>query len=114
MKNINDLPTEISLLIYENLSLSALINVIKSNPMHWDVVSRVVKNKIRIKTVNFDIDRFCGVHDQIQFVAEINFLMDIFKYFGYLIEYVKIDYSYPNVTRIEQLHKVINEYGIVE
>lgn len=111
VKRIDDLPNEIILLIYENLDLNSLINVVKSYPSHRMVAGSVVKNTLNLKMVNFDRQRFHGSCRE-HAAEAFNSLTEILTIFGHIIETIRIDYTYFDSVRIEQLNRIIDESNL--
>lgn len=90
--------------------MSSLINVVKSNPMHRNVVAKVFENQ-GIKELNFGWEHLFGMSVE-SFETKLNFLLDILKVFGHLIETIKIDYFFFKAVNLERLNQVLNESNL--
>lgn len=106
------MPIEIILMIYENLDLKSLINVVKSHPNHQNVASTVVKNELGIKLVEFKDFGYYGKYYGQHSAGSSRFLTDILTFFGHLIEIINVDYAYLYAFSIEQLNQIIDDSNL--
>lgn len=112
-KKITDLPLELLLDIYENLSLLDLRNLAASHPKNRCAAEMVFKSKFGNKELLIDHTGIETVEVALKAssinIFNIDFVLKILKQFGHLISKLKIYYDRITEQNCEKINKLLSE-----
>lgn len=112
--NMNDLPTELLLDIYGDLSLDDLVNVAKSMPRNEAAARTIFRDKYGtskfvIRGVRLFDNRNFFISEDVIFLCKSDFTREVLRLFGPLISILKAELTY-SVDERHNLYEDINEY----